>query len=275
MDLQITKDILEPYLDTHRGNQVFEQMLRQTQTREEFFSDLAQYVEFNSVFGSGVAGLSGKIASRRELFIDRDEPVRAFADRSTFVASRIFYAAIDEFDDRKKGHFDSHRTLAQATLMGVRKFWGLDDATVQRLSLPSRFTSKAVESVRSWYGVGESFTESGLFRGIGFHMGSEILADEEFNILDKVMRDRYPALVAHLEGTQVELLGNRHDAYYWVFIHTSVEADHFEAAAEAANLALRYYHGRNAHSRVIEWILEGVSAFARTQTQFMQDLDND
>ena len=277
MGNQITRDMLEPYLDAHTGNKVFEAMLNGATETEDFFRDFSQYIEFNSIFGAGVASLSGKIASRQELFIDPNEQVEALADRAAEVARYVFFAAIDEFDDRGTTHPDTHRTLAQATLKETASFWGFDKETVERLTRRSRCTRQAVEYVRNWYGIGHSFTESGLFRGMGFHMGSEILADEEFNILNRVMRARFPDLVEHLEGVKVEHVGHRHNAYYWVYIHGTggVEADHFDSAVEGVNVALAFYNGHATHEQVISWVLEGVREFARVQTMFMMDLDKD
>src|SRR5215468_2653454 len=81
-----------------------------------FFS---RYASWNGYFGSGVATLAGKIGRSRGLFRDRGEPIDALADRSVLVASYIFDAARDEFDDRSTAYRDTHRDLAQAFLRGL------------------------------------------------------------------------------------------------------------------------------------------------------------
>ena len=41
------------------------------------------------------------------------------------------------------------------------------------------------------------------------------------------------------------MLGEKHNAYYWVRIHTGVEAEHFDAALKGVNNALRFYAGEH------------------------------
>ena len=69
---------------------------------------LGRYTSWNGFFGSGVATLAGKIGRSRQVFLDPEQPLRALADRSVFVASFFFDAARDEFDDRDTTHRDTH-----------------------------------------------------------------------------------------------------------------------------------------------------------------------
>jgi hypothetical protein len=107
---------------------------------------------------------------------------------------------------------------------------------------------------------------------MGFHSGSEVLADQEFTIIDAFFRGRRPELVRAMESTRVEILGQKHDAYYWVRIHTSVEADHFDAALAGVNKALRFYAGGTEGEAVKLWVLEGFAEFAAVQAAFMARL---
>jgi hypothetical protein len=95
---------------------VITQALASPAGRAQFFG---RYTSWNGFFGSGVASLAGKVGRSRGLFLDPDEPVNAFADRSVYVASFFFDAARDEFDDRDTVHRDTHRCLAQAMLKGL------------------------------------------------------------------------------------------------------------------------------------------------------------
>jgi len=104
-------------------------------------------------------------------------------------------------------------------------------------------------------------------------MGSEVLADEEFNILDKFLRTQHAELVDHLERTKVTINEFRSRLTTGFQIHTTVEADHFDAALLGANLALRYYYGRpETRSGFKECILSGFAEFAATQADFMNGL---
>ncbi len=107
---------------------------------------------------------------------------------------------------------------------------------------------------------------------MGFHVGSEILADREFVIIDQALKEKRADLVGHLKKTKVEILGEKHDAYYWVHIHTGVEAEHFDAALRGVNSALRFYAGTHDPAEVKGWILGGFATFAKVQSEFMDAL---
>lgn len=266
---------LEPILQAHVGNATFKQCLERITSDPQFLHVLGRYIHFNSVFGGGVANLAGEIAVRQDLFRDEAEPVALLADRSVEVAADIFFAAVDEFDDRSTPYRDTHRTLAQATLKGSGSFYGIEGADLNDLIQPGEQTMSAMEHVRRGYGVNSPMDAAALFRAIGFHAGSEILADEEFSILDRYLRAQRPDLVGYLQKTKVEINDERHNSYFWIMIHTSVEADHFAFAAKGANRAMQYYVGPEPHQQIKAWLLEGFGAFADVQAEFMGSLLND
>ena len=233
---------------------------------------LGRYVQFNSAFGPGLANLAGEIAARQGLFRDPDEPVRILADRASEVAADFFYAAVDEFDDRATAWRDTHRTLAQATVKGMGRFFGYEPAQLNDVIKINRATEDAMPRVFEGYGIGAKLEEDRLFRGMGFHVGSEILADQEFTIIDRVLKARRPEMVAALEAMKVEVLSEKHNAYYWIRIHTGVEAEHFDAALKGVNNALRFYAGDLDSERVKGAILEGFRQFADVQSDFMAGL---
>jgi hypothetical protein len=263
---------LEPIMAQHEWTKVLAAVLNGITSNEELLRFLARYIQFNSPFGGGVANLAGEIAVKQDLFRDLNEPLAITADRSVEVASRIFFAAIDEFDDRATIQMDTHRTLAQATLKGAGQFFGYGPSALNSVVSINKVTLDAISKVRNGYGVSQAVNECILFRALGFHMGSEILADEEFRLLDGFLRKQYPELVDYLKQSKVEINGVQHVTYYWIRIHTSVEADHFAAAAVGANMALRYYAGQESQEQVKRWILEGFAEFATVQTEFMKGL---
>lgn len=263
---------LEPILTSHTGNLTFERHLARMTEAEEVLRVLSRYIYFNSFFGGGVASLAGEIGARQDIFRDPLEELDAAADRSMEVAAEIFYAAIDEFGNPLMLKQSTHRTLAQATLKGSAAFYGYDAAALNRVAHPNNSTLEATERVRAGYGVGHIMNERGLLNAIGFHIGSEVLADAEFNILDGTLRARHPELVEHLRKSRVFINGTENTAYRWIQIHTSVEADHFSAAMVGANLALRYYAGPGGRTWAKEWLIEGFREFASMQTDFMEGL---
>lgn len=274
MSLTIEHKDLEPVINAHAGNDLFKESLSLVQSPEDLINLIAHYIQFNGTFGSGVANLAGEIGCKPSLFRDPNEALLIFADRSVEVASRVFFAAVDEFDDRDTAHLDTHRTLAQAALKGIGQYFGYTPTQLNDVISIIPETNDAIGRVRNGYAISQHVTEEVLFRAMGFHMGSEILADEEFQLMDDFFKQEYPELVEHLERTEVEINGNAHSTYYWIRIHTTVEADHFASAAAGVNLALKYYAGTYQHEQVREWILEGFADFAKVQEAFMRQLKN-
>jgi hypothetical protein len=269
--LSIGEADLEPILRTQVGTNVFEETLNRIESDNELARALSRYVHFNSAFAGGVANLAGELASRQDLFRDFDEVSNVVGDRSSEVAADIFFAAVEELG----GHYPqrtTHRTLAQATLIAIREFFGLSPAEIDHYITCSESTVSAVASVRDGYGVNKQLCERELFSAIGFHIGSEMLADLEFNVLNTFLRTKYSSLVDYLERSIVFINGEECPGYCWVQIHTSVEASHFRAAVHSANLALRYYAGNHTQATVKAWILDGFKEFAVVQTEFMQKI---
>lgn len=266
------KSDLASVLSLHKGNTIFRAVLMGLKDASALLNVLARYIHFNSVFGGGVANLAGEIAVRQDLFRDLTDPLLITADRSAEVASCIFYAAIDEFDDRGTAYLDTHRTLAQATLKGAGQFFGYTPHALGDIVFINGATLNAMDEVRIGYGVGLPMDEKNLFFAMGFHMGSEVLADEEFNILDAFLRKQYADLVHYLESTYVKINKEKHLAHYWIRIHTSVEADHFVYAARGVNKALQYYAGESSEEDIRAEILRGFRTFSDTQSSFMQAL---
>ena len=269
---RIAREDLSPVLSAHKGNEFLRAAFEGAAEPPRLLSVLGRYIQFNSAFGPGLANLAGEIAARQGIFRDRDEPVRILADRAAEVASDFFYAAVDEFDDRATPWRDTHRTLAQACLKGMGAFFGYTPAQLNDVVRINAKTESSMERVWEGYGVGARLEESRLFQGMGFHTGSEILADLEFVIIDTIFRERRPEMVAALEAMKVPILGEKHNAYYWVRIHTGVEAEHFDAALKGVNNALRFYVGTEDPEAVKGWILDGFARFASVQGDFMAAL---
>ena len=256
MYLTLSRSEINPIMDKHFGNAVFLSGLnRAGQSNIALINLMAQYMQFNSVFGAGVANLVGEIARRQDTFRKQDESIALTADRSCDVAATIFFAAIDEFGRKK-----THRSMAQDTLRESIKFFNIAADQVKQLN-PAAETKIAMQSVADGYCLNRATTDSDLFFGIGFHMSSELLADQEFNMLNSYLRQKHSLLVDHLERTK---------AYSWIAVHTTVEADHFDAALESANYALSFYTGDKTKAHA--WILKGFKNFVEVQAQFMQSL---
>lgn len=243
---------------------------------------LGRYTSWNGLFGSGVAALAGKIGRSRRLFLDPDEPVPALADRSVYVASFFFDAARDEFDDHESVHRDTHRCLAQATLKGLLQ---LEAAQLPALSDPRSVGALLAEpewllqlnqKVARGYGAFSEDDLPSIFHAIGYHLGSELLADREFSIIDETLRRTAPELVQHLLTTRVAIAGQEHVAYHWIAIHSghggAAEADHFEWATQGTRLALRFTPEAE-HATLKHELVEGFVAFAQDHRRFFEQVN--
>jgi hypothetical protein len=268
----ITREDLDGMLRAHRGEAALQAALDAAREPDRLLQVLGRYVQFNSAFGPGVANLAGEIGAHQGLFQDPSEPLRVVADRAAHVASDFFYAAVDEFDDRATPWRDTHRTLAQATIKGICIHLGYEPERLNHLLEVDEPTRAAMASVFAGYGLGTALGERELFHAMGFHTGSEVLADREFTMIDAHLRAHHAALVAALEPMTVEILGERHNAYYWIRIHTGVEIEHFDAALKGANNALRFYAGGTETATLKGWALAGFADFARVQSDFMTSL---
>lgn len=238
---------------------------------------IGRYINWNGGFGSGVATLAGKIGRSRRLFVDRDEPIAAIADRSVHVASFFFDAARDEFDDRATPHRDTHRTLAQAVIKGLVGFHDLGEAVVNDALDEPLWLQGLNDRTQAGYGLGTPDDLPSIFRAMGYHLGSEVLADEEFTRIDKSLRKQAPKLVEHLLRTKVKIADQEHPAYYWVGIHSgvggSVEADHFEWAVQGVREAFRYTDPKH-QAYLQKQVLLGFDEFARCHTEFFESCED-
>ena len=236
----------------------------------------ARYTSWNGFFGSGVASLSGKIGRSRAVFVDQAAALTLLGDRSVFVASFFFDAARDEFDDRDTVHRDTHRCLAQATLSGILRFARKNDyvADVDEINGYLRepgWLQKLNRKVAEGYGNGSEDTRESIMAAIGYHLGSEILADREFSLIDEYMRNEQKALTAYMKKTRINIAGQGHVAYQWLQIHSghggAAETDHFNWATQGAKLAFGYTAQKH-HPAMRLSLDQGFQAFAKHHQTF-------
>jgi len=210
----------------------------------QFFSN---YVSWNGYFAGGVANLSASITKQRDLFRDKKEKLDLAADRSNYIASFFFDAARVEYDEKH-----CHRSLAQAFLISLCQHTGprfdLDDEEYIKLNKILEESDNVAglnKRVLTGYGDYPHKTEFDLFHSMGYHAGSEILADAEFSIIDTFFKERYPELRKKLLGTQVKKSeAGSHPSYAWIAVHSghgdAVEQDHFEAAVRGVHKAIEF-----------------------------------
>jgi hypothetical protein len=243
---------------------------------------LGRYSSWNGYFGSGVATLAGKLGRCRGLFLDPTQPVKALADRSVYVASFFFDAARDEFDDRDTVHRDTHRCLAQSTLRGLIDAaadtgMATDAASLNALLQEPDWLLGLNTRVAEGYGATTPDDLASGFAAIGYHLGSELLADQEFSTIDATLRAESPELVERLQAARINIAGQDHAAYQWISIHSGhgggAEADHFEWATQGARLAYRFVPEAQ-HATLTAHLYRGFADFARDHLEFFQRVND-
>lgn len=229
------------------------------------------YASWNGYFANGVSALTSLVGNSRELFREAGF-ARAAADRSNYIASFFFDAARDEYDDHINPLRDSHRCMAQASLISMQGFFGLGDELLDEEE-PAELGA-VNDAVLAGY-TGRACAEVGrvaqAFYAMGYHLGSELLADREFSLIDEYLRQHRSELVQHLMRSTVVLAGGTHRCYAWVGVHSGhgggVEADHFERAAQGARYALDYLAAGSA-SQAMDALVAGFRAFDRDHARF-------
>lgn len=271
--MQINPKDIEGLADLHEGDRLFRSALEASrQVPDRLLTILARYIHFNSVFGGGVANLAGEIAVRKEMFLDPGEEISLIRDRSVSVAAAVFAAAVDEFGDTGTVARFTHRVLAQATLKFCAEFFSCTPEDLALLNIVSQEVLWAMRDVEAGYLLNQQVGDEEIFRGIGFHMSSEILADHEFRILDDHLLKHRSDLVEYLKTSPIVVDGDKVPGYRWIQIHTSVEADHFAFAVRAANIALRYYRDQRNVAQAKQWVLQGFARFAEVQRDFLASI---
>ncbi len=270
----LTRAEVAPAIAGFGSSATFKRRLEENAHRPELLQVVGRFIHFCSVFGGCQASFAGELAVRQDLFRDLDEP-DAVADNSVDVAAGVFFGAIDEFGDREDPNRRTHRALAQATLKGLARYYLCDDTRLRQLIVEHAPTRVAITGALSGYGVNQVMDTKKVFNALGFHLGTEILADQEFNTLHDFFREHRPDLVAYLQDNEVRINGRVMPAYFWISRHSIADAEHFDAAVESANLALRYHVPTTQQAQAKAWILAGVSEIAKLAADFMNAVNSD
>lgn len=267
MDL---KSELEDIAASDGSAPLLRSVMNQIRSTDHLVSFLHRYSVFNGDFAGGVAGLAGAFHIRRDLFRDPNSKMSDCSDRAADIASHIYFAAEDEYSDRNNPNIRiTHRRLGQLLLEHTLRYFRIS-ADEFRNNFPINLETKDVlRRVVSGYCLERKNNEAGLFRGLGFHLGSELLADREFNIIDEHLAHNFSELVQYLKNTSV---ADDTNAYTWIELHTHVEEEHFLHAARAAEMSMEYYAGERNSDEVKALILEGFSEFSHIQKQFFKNV---
>jgi hypothetical protein len=270
---QVSEATLRELVDFEAARQRVRDRLAQLTDGDGLLRFFVHYASWNGHFANGVSALSSLLGNSRNVFREAGFP-RAVADRSNFIASYFFDAARDEYDDHINPARDSHRCMAQAALISMKDFFGLPDAALEEDEPPELLAVN--DGVIGGY-TGQPAAAEGrvaqAFWAIGYHLGSELLADQEFSLIDEHLRQHQPELVHHLMRSTVQLAGGTHRCYAWVGVHSGhgggVEADHFDYALEGAHSALRFLVGGDS-APAVRALNDGFRAFEKDHARFFR-----
>jgi hypothetical protein len=273
--VSITQPEVCQMIDSHYSQAQFKQVLeRAASNGDALLRVIGRFFQCSAAYGPGQAALAAQISVRKDLFSTRNE-VGVFADQSVEVGAGIFFGAIDEFGDRELSQSFSHRILALAMLKGMALFFGADMERLSHDISQHDSTQDIFRHVSQSYGVNALMDEAALFRGIGFHLGTEVLGEAENRVLDEFFQTKRPDVMDFLNQTDVEVNGHRVPANIWFKRHIVAEAEHFDAGIAGANQALLYYAGTADRQQVKQWMLEGVKDVANVQVEMMASILND
>jgi hypothetical protein len=277
----LSKDLIDRLYDLPRLNRSVETACEASMSSPRaLYLFMQRYVHFNGYAGSLVARLASSIGLSRDLFNDPDCSVVDEADRGMEIAAKVIAATIDEHAD-KGAQYVPHRTLAQATLKAIGKYARLSETERNQFAIvPDWMKEILEETVGGYQGVpGDAFA---LIRAMGFHAASEVLADREYSLIDKVVRydNRGKGFDAYLRTNDGKVtIGDRQfSAWYWVVIHgkhqgSGVEAEHFECALEAIDLAAKY---RPESAEVVrQYALQGFADFVLVQQRLFAEISRE
>ena len=146
--------------------------------------------------------------------------------------------------------------------------------------VPNWLNSLLTAAVSAYEGVPGNL--DALIKGMGVHAASEMLADREYTVIDKVVRHEnsgigFDKYLKNIHG-KVELNGKQISAWYWIAIHGSyqesgVEKEHYEAALDALNLAIQY--SPYSAEKVQDLVFKGFSGFVQLQQTLFQKVQEE
>jgi hypothetical protein len=281
--MKIISELLPILVDVDHHNLLVEQKVNQLLAvavagdPKPLLKFFGAYTSWNGYFAAGVTGLTAKITNARSMFMDPSAKYASVADRSSHIASFVFDAAREEYHDCNRGGRASHRALAQAFMIA------LTDALLPNqeagsynilLNEPNWLINMNRETPTHYLGdFKDSHNRFNVYAGIGYHIGSEWLADREFTIIDQLLAKHVPELRDKLRHARIEFMGRVHPGYAWITAHSgegdAVEQEHYAMAVRAAELALEFTPEHDKED-AMTFLKLGIKQFADVHADFFK-----
>jgi hypothetical protein len=228
---------------------------------------LHRFVLFNDALAARVPFLAGLIHLTPNLFIDPEADEDFCGQANGRIAAYVAEAAIDEYRMTAERSL-VHQYLSQLFFHGVLDHYRMDGrAFDRRYPLPSTLAGFLAEARGKYF---RNPAPSDIFAALGFHVGLEFFAHQEFNVVDQYMRSRRPALVASLEREEPD-----DSPYLWLATHTVVEIGHYRAGLEALKSAVTFCNPRDEAPRMVACIKDGFEAFMDIQKRYYETVSRE
>jgi hypothetical protein len=234
-------------------------------TTDELVCFLHRFLHFNDALAARVPFLAGLIHLHPELFADPGDVEEFCRRRNAMVSAYVAEAANDEYRMTPGGNL-VHQRLSQVFFRAVLRHYGKHGPGFDAAyPLPAEVTQLLQEARTCFF---DDAQLDSIGAAIGFHVGLEFYADQEFNLVDTYLRNRHPELVA----TLAEQADGERAPYLWLSLHTVVEMGHYRAGLAAVEDAVRFCMPRESAPRMARRILAGLDAFADLQRRFYRSV---
>jgi hypothetical protein len=270
-DGDLAVDALTAWIETSiaeaPNNEMLQRQLLAIESDDAMTHFLHRFVLFNDALAARVPFLAGLIHLTPNLFLDPEADEDFCRQANGRIAAYVALAASDEYHVTPERNL-VHQYLSQLFFRGVLEHYRVDGpAFDRRYPLPSGLGELLAEARGKYF---HDRAPSEIFSALGFHVGLEFFADQEFNLVDQYLRARHPALVASLEQH-----GAEESAYLWLATHTVVEIGHYRAGIEALKAAMTYCNPRDEAPRMLACIKAGFNGFIDLQKRYYESVSRD
>ena len=254
---------IECFIKSAPNNVFLEGQLRTLDEPDRLLRFLHRFLIFNDALAARVPFLAGLIHLTPNLFVDPDAPAGFLGQRNAQIAAHVAQAASDEYRMAPAGN-RVHQHLSQLFFRAALAFYRGDGVAEFEREHPVPPEIEALLAEARWRFF-VTPTPPDIFAALGFHVGLEFFANEEFNLVDRCLAERHPGLVAALKrGTPGR------DDYVWLSLHTVVEIGHYRAGLEAVRAAVSLSGDRRDAPRMAEAVMRGLETFADLQRRFYE-----
>jgi hypothetical protein len=245
------------------NHDLLQRRLEGIRTTDQLVCFIHRFLHFNDALAARVPFLAGLIHLHPELFADPADSEEFCRRRNAHVSAYIAEAANDEYRMAPGGSL-VHQRLSQLFFKGMLEHYAMHGQDFDGAHPMPDAVAALLQEARTLF-FDDARLET-ICRAIGFHVGLEFYADQEFNLVDTYLRHRHEELVAAL----TRKFDDEPAGYLWLSLHTVVEVGHYRAGLAAVEDAVRFCVPQEMAPRAAECILDGLSAFAGLQRRFYE-----